>query len=362
MNMKKFSKKQLLVFGSIGVLLTIALVSAGVYLYVGSASVLGQVDEPLTVTGGDVVFEMVYPGDSEIQTVNIANAGGSDLNVDLTYAEQNNNYVLSATKITDEASTEAGRDAITIVFNSGPVTLGDLADINFDQYVEDGSYPASVNILLDMDGDFAFNSRKDLTTGYLTGGVDDVLKIEWADNGGISSGYTFPDAYMNPDNSDYNRWLNVFPSGAMTGDTMAWLYSAMPGSTGKVEATLDTWKAGKSNVGLCYQNIIGTPDWTTEECDITVDASTLVYGIEIESLGWIAASSSKVRNIQIDVVGAMGGASSYGANGVIIDTPTGLGAKVIPAGGNLDVPITFVIAGNSPVGQFTGKINVERTA
>ncbi|MEA2037434.1 MAG: right-handed parallel beta-helix repeat-containing protein [Nanoarchaeota archaeon] len=187
------------------------------------------------------------------------------------------------------ADFEAGRSEITILTEG--MTLGDLTSINFEQYITAG-YPASVNILLDVDGDGVFESKKDLTTGYLTEGGDDVLKIEWAYNGDrVAFPYT--------EESDYNRWFNVFDTVNLIDDTTnAWLYSVKPGDVQILMDTLANWKLGISRGTSCWYV---DDAWHEEVCDdITIDSNTKVYGIEIETLGWIAASSASVRNIHIN--------------------------------------------------------------
>lgn len=173
---------------------------------------------------------------------------------------------------------EEGMEVVTIILPEG-TTLSSLGDITFDENALSG-YPVSVNILLDMDGNGVFESRKDLTTGDLTYGTDDVLKIESNYNGGT------------PEN-----WVSV---NSITSATNAWLYSAQPGAEGLVIYTLAKWITGASNDGYCYYT---TTEWIQVECgSISVSGTTKVYGIQIESLGWIEESSSVVSNIVIDNV------------------------------------------------------------
>lgn len=365
---KQFSKKKLMTFGVLG-LFAIMLVSAAVYLFVGSASVDGQVDEALSVTGTVISFTDAYPGEVNEQTIEITNKADVPLKVNLNYVEQSNNYVLDAalipfnTEMQTYTGFEAGKDTITIVLPSTiggeRITLADLRDISFEQFVTEG-YPASVNILLDVNGDGVFESRKDLTTGLLTDGADDVLKIEFFGNGATAS---FENAYM--EDEDYNRWLHVFGEGMSDDTTVAWLYSKMPGPPEQNINTLGVWKSeeGIQRGTSCYEFVNGQPlgeGWKENYCeDVLISGSTLVYGIEIESLGWIAASGSKIRNIDI-------GGESYGADGVDYTNSLPGNSITIPAFGEVDNPaiigIDFTITSDSPTGEFTGKINVERTA
>ncbi len=189
---------------------------------------------------------------------------------------------------------DAGRTQITYIFDT-PVALGSLGDIIYDYYVISG-YPSSINILLDTNNDGKFESKKDLTTGNLTDGVDDVLKIEWAHNG-ATAGY--PDAYMLDE--ERNVWTTFTADGSVT----AWLYSEAPGpgvtDCNHNTATLSTWISGRDRGTNCCEI---TDVWHTEACgsSVTVDTNTKVYGIQIETLGWIAQSTSKVRGVSINGV------------------------------------------------------------
>ncbi len=212
------------------------------------------------------------------------------------------------------ANFTAGRDYVEIL--TPELTLGLLQNISFEQYVYTG-YPLSVNILLDINSDGVFESKKDLITGYLTNGSDDVLKIEWAYNGERPA---FP--YMN--SSYYGRWFNVFDEiDVIDNSTNAWLYSVKPGDVQIVMYNLSEWKDGQLRGDQCYYV---DNAWHNETCsNITIDSNTKVYGIQIESLGWIAASNATVKNITI-VNGSVfvpepvptpapapsGGGSSYG--------------------------------------------------
>ena len=200
----------------------------------------------------------------------------------------------------NNAGFEEGREVITIILPEG-TTLGNMGDIDFDEYVNNG-YPASVNILLDVNDDKVFDSLKDLETGYLTTGADDVLKIEWAYNGGIDAGYLHADAYMNSDNSGYSTWL-FGGMGTIDGTTNAWLYSGKPGVIGDTEfndGTLAEWETGLDRGTTCWF-VKEASGFESETCaDVTINQNTPVYGIQIESLGFIAASSSKIKNIKVD--------------------------------------------------------------
>ncbi len=230
------------------------------------------------------------------------------------------------------ADFAAGRSYVTIPLTG--VTLGALGDIAFKQNTSTG-YPVSVNILLDIDGDGKFEPKKDLTTGYLTNGVDEVLKLEWAHHS-PSSGvppYTV--------SGDYNEWIGVFNNiDAIDSTSIAWLYSEAPGpgivGCAHNTDTLANWIVGGSRATTCcYVSDI----WYTESCDsITIDTNTVVYGIQIESLGWISASDSQVKDITI--------------GGVIQDVMT------IEPSQTIDFDVTTKFA-NGAMGDYTITTNIE---
>lgn len=256
----------------------------------------GVCTESYSMSAGEIMTSEIYTATSQT-SVNVPLELTTEVNPD-DVVSNNIEYLVDAEAIVWDGTTgyseldtefEAGREFITILLTD--TTLGTLGDIDFEQYVIAG-YPVSVNILLDVNGDGEFNSLKDLTTGFLTDGVDDVLKIEFAYNG-ATAGY--PDAYMEA--GDYNTWAFA-GMGTIDSDTTAWLYSVKPGGAEIVEGTLVNWKLGINRGTSCYYV---TDDWYEEVCeDITINSDTRVYGIQIESLGWIAPSESKIRNIKIN--------------------------------------------------------------
>jgi len=292
-------------------LLAVGMVSAGLLTYFGRINTTVNVDRAVTLTGTDCTDNEcsqtieLDAGTSEVSNEYTATSQTSvDAQIELASAIDPADSGVTATTehILESASIPwgvegyigadfaAGREYVTVLAD---MTLGDLDNIDFDEYVTAG-YPVSVNILLDVDGDGEFESKKDLTTGLLTSGADDVLKIEFAYNG-ATAGY--PDAYM--ESGDYNTW-SFDGVGSIDDTAEAWLYSVKPGDVQIVKDTLANWKAGISRGTSCYYV---TDAWYEETCaDITVDEDTKVYGIQIESLGWIAESASKVKNIEINEV------------------------------------------------------------
>jgi len=318
--MKKLLKKKVNVFGKeisvfVIALLGIAVVSAALVSYYGQITQTVTIASGVTFTGGncvgnpvecteDVSLSACESDESEIYTVDSSTSAVVPLSIltdkspDEDGVDASTEFLLDATEIPWDdspgvgyigADFAAGREYVTVL--TPGMTLDELDSLVFEQMVLSG-YPASVNILLDVNGDGVFDSKKDLTDGLLTSGEDDVLKIEWAYNG-VRPPFPYTDA------GDYDRWFDVFDDvDIIDGTTNAWLYSVKPGGAEIVEGTLADWKTGKSRGTTCYYV---TDDWYGDPCDdITVDGDTLVYGIQIESLGWIAASESKVRNIKIN--------------------------------------------------------------
>lgn len=336
--------KKILLFGVLPVLAIALVVAAAVYFH--SVSVNGTVNEALSSETTEISLDAIA-GETLIKQVSVQNDGTVPLGVEFAWTEQTNNYLLEADEIvwdTDgylSADFESGRNVITVEHG---LTLGDLNSVDFEQYVTAG-YPASVNILLDVNGDGEFDSKKDLTTGYLTNGEDDVLKIEWAYNG-ATAGY--PDAYMESD--EYNKWVRVFPNNALIDDTtQAWLYSVKPGDVEMVKHSLADWKLGQSRGTSCYYV---SDDWYEEYCDdITINSDTQIYGIEIESLGWIAASGSKVRDVRVNNEKVADGVSYS------VTFPTD---PVAEPETTTTFDVSVEIDSGSPVGELEGTISLSR--
>lgn len=177
-----------------------------------------------------------------------------------------------------------------VIFDT-PITLGELDSISWRQYVTQG-YPAHVDILLDVDGNLVFDSKKDLEYGFLGGGYDDVLVVEFAynpmDHYARGPPYTIPD--------DYEEWYYVFNDVVLIDDTTEmWLYSACPGAPGSTDFMIDTlanWQTGKTRDYQCYPSDTGD--------GAIINSDTLVYGLEIEVDGWIAESEAYIRALQVN--------------------------------------------------------------
>ena len=310
---KRFHKKKVLLIGLLS-LLVVGLVSAGVLTYFGRINTNVDVDRAITFEGSDcsedVCTEAEIPlgaGEtSETSEYTLTSQTSVDGQIEIvsTYDEVcltvTNQYNLDADSIVWDAITgyteltyedfEAGRSYITVLTD---ITLSELNNIDFEQYVGSG-YPVSVNILLDVNEDGEFDSKKDLTDGLLTDGEDAVLKIEFAYNG-ATAGY--PDAYM--ESEDYNTW-SFDGVGSIDDTTDAWLYSVKAGGAEIIMDTLTNWKLGINRGTSCYYV---TDAWYEEACDdIIIDGDTRIYAIQIENLGWIAQGDSKVRNVEINGV------------------------------------------------------------
>lgn len=309
------NKKKIMLFAI--PLLLVGLVSAGVLTNFLKIDYGFEVERALTYSGddcddngvctessGDLVGGETYTtGTYELTSATSVNAPltiTTEITPDDAGITTGFNFIQDVAAIPYEDGTgylnadfEAGREVVTLLVEEA-TTLSDVESIDFEQYVTKG-YPASVNILIDVDGDGEFNSKKDLVTGYLTTGVDDVLKMEIAYNG-ATAGYA--DAYM--EESDYNRWMTAFDEGAIGDTTSAWLYSVKPGDVQIVDGTLAEFKAGINRGTSCYYV---SDVWYEETCDdLVINGASKVYGIQIETLGWIAESSAKIRNVELNGV------------------------------------------------------------
>jgi len=329
--------------------------SAGLLTYFGTITTTVDVTKAVTLagtgcsndvcsanlngSGGETLLTNVYTMSSQT-SVDIdveVNSTASDVAIESVTTE----YMLESAAIPWlgdgylSADFSAGREYVTVLLDN--FKLGDLDMLDFEQYVTTG-YPASVNILLDTDGDGEFNPKKDLTTGYLTSGVDDVLKIEWAYNPTTHLARGPPYTVS----GDYNDTFHVFKEAGIINDsTNAWLYSEAPGngvpSCDFNNESIANWKAGRSRgANCCYVS----DAWYTEACDaLTVDSNTVVYGIQIESLGWIAASDAQIKNIKV--------------NGVARDTIT------IEADQDMDFDLEVKLDDAASAGQYSVSTQID---
>ena len=240
-----------------------------------------------------VSAEMLVVNSANLSTIVSIEVGASataslnENNVTLIANEHEANWADSS-----EARITLGANEIeTILGLTEDLTLGDLEAITFEQYVTAG-YPAHIDILLDVDKDEVFDSKKDLETGVLASGNDDVLVVEFAYNSLThyyrGSPYTV--------GGDLNNWINTFNDmNYITDSSNAWLYSACPGAPGSSDFLIDTlsnWKLGKTRDYQCYPSSVGDGE--------TINSSTKVYAIQIEVDAWVANSQVEIRNITIN--------------------------------------------------------------
>jgi hypothetical protein len=196
---------------------------------------------------------------------------------------------------------------IRILMPNG-TTLKDIEEISWMTYVVAG-YPPHVDILLDMDDDGEFNSKKDMVTGFLKSGpgdVDDILVAEFAYQG---SPMHYPSTIQYSEFINFTNWVNTFtgnndPDIIVNNDTLFWLYSAAPGAPGSsgcpypfLDGKLSEWKDGKPRTHTWEWNFTGINCNVHSENDVNGD--TFVYGIEIEVDGWIAESKCYIDDIEI---------------------------------------------------------------
>ena len=324
---KKFNKKKLLTFGVLGIF-ALALVAAGVYLYVGSASVMGTVDEPLTVSDATFSFNG-FPG-TITDNIVIDNLANVDLNVELSWVELSNeanpfsldNSAGICAWGTPEWNNEDCEKRIIIdeLSDFGITTLSDLDTISWDVDVDAG-YIAHVDVILD-------------TTG--NGEADDALVFEYAK--------------VDPARCEVKPYpianeIDTFgDSGIVDSSAYAWLSSGNSGplcvlidnvdGSGFYTYTLSEWISGPSSN---YANVN------------VIDGNTKVLRLEIEVDNWISQSNSEVSNIVIN------------GNEINVDYELTTTTAIILANtADQNVPVTFTVADDSPVGDFTGVINVRR--
>ncbi len=295
------NKKKLMLFGALG-LFAIALVTAGVYLYIGSASVIGTVDEPLTVS--DATFSFTgYPG-TITENIVIDNLANVDLNVELSWVELSNEadpFSLDNSAGTCDNYPNAGwQDECEKRIVLDGMLLSDLETISWDANVFAG-YTPHVDLILSNGKSLTFEYDKvaDCGVGVYPSGV-----LNTFDNKGIV------------DSGAY-AWESIPGpcTGIGSGDFLA------------QHKTLDEWKSTYSGV--------------------TIDR------IEIEVDNWILgmdAPNSDVWSIVIN------------GNEINVDYELTTTTAVVPIGLNNQIPVTFTVVDDSPVGDFTGVINVRRVA
>ncbi|KON30199.1 hypothetical protein AC482_04385 [miscellaneous Crenarchaeota group-15 archaeon DG-45] len=185
-------------------------------------------------------------------------------------------------------------------------TLGDIESISWWANTDYG-YPPHVDILLDMDGDGAFDGgKKDLVTGESLSGRDDVLVAEFAyqpyrgpgyqySSPGVPYGHYAPDWQSSYYYPTYDVWVRTFQNATaemgtaqVNNETVLWLYSGLPGPyPGGFFGTLSDFKEGTVSV-------IGDADLAE------VNASTAVLEIQIEVDNWIGPAKAYVDDVAIN--------------------------------------------------------------
>ena len=294
---KKFNKK-LLTFGLLGIF-AIALVTAGVYLYVGTSKVDVTVDEALSITSVPVSVSG-YPGETKTESITIDNLASVSLNVELSYVEFSNEFVLDNTG--GICPSEPDHPCEKRIDFDG-IALIDLKTIEWEAEVISGYLP-HVDVILDNGKALVFEYAK----------VDAI----------------------NCDNAPYPTGeVNTFDDkGIVDVDSYAWLSSGPPGPCG--DQTFDA-------------NHKTLTEWKAEY------PSAIILRVEIEVDNWIPGddANSNVWDVEINGVKV--------DNGVKYTKPVDI-RTTIPAASDLVIDMDFVIATDSPVGKFTGVINVERVA
>jgi hypothetical protein len=235
---------------------------------------------------------------------------------------------LQAAEIIPKDGSVSHEGRVRILFN-GDLTLGQISTLSWKQYVTQG-YPSHIDILLDVDGNGVFESKKDLEYGLLGAGMDDVLVAEFAYN--PMSHYDRGAPYTVP--GDLNNWIDPFNDGGILTDaTGLWLYSACPGAPGSPDFLFDTlsnWKVGKTRTHQCYPSEPGD--------GALINSDTKVYGIEIEVDGWIRESEAYIDDVVLngelleDFEGTQGSGGVIGTDFTFLANPDPLDFGTIIAG------------------------------
>ncbi len=315
---KKFNKK-LLTFGILGIF-ALALVAAGVYLYVGTSKVDVTVDEALSITSVPISISG-FPGDTHTEIITIGNLAGNGLNVEVSYTELSNKFIL------DNTGGVCGGGSLTcekrIVFDGEEMLLSDLSDISWEANVISGYLP-HVDVFLDN---------------------GETLVFEYANVNDLVLG-DYPTGY-----------LNTFDGkGIVDGAAGAWISSGCSGGENMVWYTLSDWVEGQEgDITKC--------DGTSEK-GYDIDGSAVISRIEIEVDNWMKGISghqfegidanSEVWDVVINDV--------MMSNGVKYSPVLPVPSKVLIPSGGTDVSVVFEIASDTPTGKFTGVVNIERVA
>ncbi len=178
-------------------------------------------------------------------------------------------------QLTTTGTVGDGDEARVVITPTAPLTLGQLVSMSWWESLSSG-YPPHVDILLDLNGD-----------GLYDPSVDDALVFEYAYNGHTADPQiTGTTAY----GAVVGGWFPVFDDDtngdSVIGDTSsAWATTGPAGGPGIILYTLAEWKAGQS--------------YTTNAAR-TVDATSLIFSIELEVDNWITQTDALVDGIVLN--------------------------------------------------------------
>ncbi len=304
--------KKKLIYGLVLPLLAVVLVSAAVYLYVGSASVDVRVDESLSVTRVPISFDEVFPGETATETITIENIASVPLNVELTYTEFSNRFLLDNT---DGECLPYPSPTCEKRIDFDGMALSELGNISWKANVIFGYLP-HVDVRLDNGETLVFEYAKVDPANcenipYPTGEIN-----TFGDKGIVDSG-----AYA---------WLSSGASGPGCVDvtTEVGTYTTK---------TLDEWKAFYPNAQILRIEI-EVDNWMKD-----------LVGHQFQGIG----ANSEVWDVVIDGVAI--------DSGVIYIEPFVI-TETIPAKSSSVVDVNFTISPITPIGKFVGVVNVERVA
>jgi hypothetical protein len=189
-------------------------------------------------------------------------------------------------------------------------TLGDIDEISWWAYTVAG-YPAHVDIVLDLDGDWIFDGgKKDMVTGASLPGNDDVLVAEFAyqpytgsgsyayASPGVPYGHYAPAWQSNFYYPKYDAWVQTFQNSSteqktmkIDDNTILWLYSGLPGpysgSPGGFFGSLVDFKNG-------VVQEIGASTFAP------VNSTVGVLWLEIEIDNWLGRAECYIDDVSIN--------------------------------------------------------------
>ncbi len=278
------------------------MVSAAVYLYIDSVSVDVKVEEAIIVTTTSLSFTDAYPGNKITENIVVNNKADAWLKIGLDFVETSNEALFSLDNrlgTCDNYPNPGWREECEKRIVLDGMLLSELSTISWDANVIQG-YAPHVDLILSNGNSLTFEYDKVADCG-----VGDYPLGE----------------------------LNTFKDKGIV-DNTAYAWESIPGPC-----------IGDGSADFLAQHKT-LADWKSTYTGVTIDR------IEIEVDNWIPgmdAPNSKVWNIAIN-----------GEEIKVKYTYEPTTADIAPGPGTTNVLVTFTIDGSSPVGEFTGNLNIAR--